>query len=94
MPTIFRLLAKWLINSLALFAADYLVRGIVIYDFWSGLAAAALLVLLRELALRGEVQAAVHQIPGPGVHPVEAAQSLRQSLSVGAVEVTLLRHSS
>ena len=37
------LLAKWLVNSLALFAADYLVGGIIIYDFWSGLAAAALL---------------------------------------------------
>ena len=47
MPTIFRLLAKWLINSLALFAADYLVRGIVIYDFWSGLAAAALLGIVN-----------------------------------------------
>ena len=43
------LLAKWLVNSLALFAADYLVRGITIYDFWSGLAAAALLGIVNAV---------------------------------------------
>ncbi len=43
------LLAKWLVNSLALFAADYLVGGIVIYDFWSGLAAAALLGIVNAV---------------------------------------------
>ena len=43
------LLAKWLVNSLALFAADYLVRGITIYDFWSGLAAAALLGIVNAI---------------------------------------------
>jgi putative membrane protein len=47
MPTIARLLAKWLINSLALFAANYLVKGIVINDFWSGVAAAALLGIVN-----------------------------------------------
>lgn len=34
MGEILGLLAKWLVNSLALFAADYLVRGIMINDFW------------------------------------------------------------
>jgi len=43
------LLAKWLVNSLALFAADYLVSGITIYDFWSGLAAAALLGIVNAI---------------------------------------------
>jgi len=43
------LLAKWLVNSLALFAADYMVNGIVIYDFWSGLAAAALLGIVNAI---------------------------------------------
>jgi putative membrane protein len=43
------LLAKWLVNSLALFAADYLVGGIIIYDFWSGLAAAALLGIVNAI---------------------------------------------
>lgn len=43
------LLAKWLVNSLALFAADYLINGIVIYDFWSGLAAAALLGIVNAV---------------------------------------------
>ncbi len=43
------LLAKWLVNSLALFAADYLISGIVIYDFWSGLAAAALLGIVNAV---------------------------------------------
>lgn len=43
------LLAKWLVNSLALFAADYLVGGIIIYDFWSGLAAAALLGIVNAV---------------------------------------------
>jgi putative membrane protein len=43
------LLAKWLVNSLALFAADYLVGGITIYDFWSGLAAAALLGIVNAV---------------------------------------------
>ena len=43
------LLAKWLVNSLALFAADYLVRGLTIYDFWSGLAAAALLGIVNAI---------------------------------------------
>lgn len=47
MPTLTRLLVRWLINSLALFAAGYLVKGIVIYDFWSGLAAAALLGIVN-----------------------------------------------
>ena len=41
------LLAKWLVNSLALFATAYLVRGVVIYDFWSGMAAAALLGIVN-----------------------------------------------
>ena len=43
------LLAKWLVNSLALFAADYLVGGIMINDFWSGLAAAALLGIVNAV---------------------------------------------
>lgn len=43
------LLIKWLVNSLALFAADWLVAGIVIYDFWSGLAAAALLGIVNAV---------------------------------------------
>ena len=43
------LLAKWLVNSLALFAADYLVSGLAIYDFWSGLAAAALLGIVNAV---------------------------------------------
>jgi len=42
-----RLLVKWLINSLALFAADYLVDGIRIMDFWSGVGAAALLGIVN-----------------------------------------------
>jgi putative membrane protein len=41
------LLAKWLVNSLALFAAAYMVKGVVIYDFWSGMAAAALLGIVN-----------------------------------------------
>ena len=43
------LLVKWLINSLALFAASYLVNGLVIHDFWSGLAAAALLGIINSI---------------------------------------------
>ncbi|MBI5189815.1 MAG: phage holin family protein [Nitrospirae bacterium] len=43
------MLVKWLVNSLALFAADWLVAGIVIYDFWSGLAAAALLGIVNAV---------------------------------------------
>ena len=43
------LLAKWLVNSLSLFAASYLVNGIVILDFWSGLAAAALLGIVNAI---------------------------------------------
>lgn len=43
------LLVKWLVNSLALFAADWLVTGIVITDFWSGLAAAALLGIVNAV---------------------------------------------
>jgi putative membrane protein len=49
MGEILGLLAKWLVNSLALFAADYLVGGIIIYDFWSGLAAAALLGIVNAI---------------------------------------------
>jgi len=49
MQEILGLLAKWLINSLALFAASYLVAGIVIHDFWSGLAAAALLGIVNAI---------------------------------------------
>ncbi len=49
MGEILGLLTKWLVNSLALFAADYLVRGIIIYDFWSGLAAAALLGIVNAI---------------------------------------------
>ena len=44
-----RLLIKWLINSLALFAAAYLVSGIHITDFWSGVAAAALLGIVNAV---------------------------------------------
>ena len=44
-----RLLIKWLINSLALFAAAYLVSGIRITDFWSGVAAAALLGIVNAV---------------------------------------------
>jgi len=43
------LLAKWLVNSLALFAAAYIVSGVVIHDFWSGLAAAALLGIVNAI---------------------------------------------
>ena len=43
------LLAKWLVNSLALFAANYIISGINIYDFWSGLAAAALLGIVNAI---------------------------------------------
>ena len=44
-----RLIIKWLINSLALFAADYLIKGIYITDFWSGVAAAALLGIVNAV---------------------------------------------
>ncbi len=44
---ILRLFAKWLINSLAVFAAGYLVYGIHILDFWSGVTAAALLGIVN-----------------------------------------------
>ena len=44
-----RLVIKWLINSLALFAAAYLVNGIYITDFWSGVAAAALLGIVNAV---------------------------------------------
>jgi len=40
---IVKILIKWLVTSLALFAAAYLVGGVVIDEFWAGLAAAALL---------------------------------------------------
>ena len=43
------LIAKWLVNSLALFAACYLVPGVRISDFWSGLAAAALLGIVNAV---------------------------------------------
>lgn len=44
-----RLVIKWLINSLALFAAAYLFNGIYITDFWSGVAAAALLGIVNAV---------------------------------------------
>jgi putative membrane protein len=44
-----RLIIKWLVNSLALFAADYMIAGIYITDFWSGLAAAALLGIVNAV---------------------------------------------
>jgi len=40
---IVKILIKWLVTALALFAAAYLVSGVVIDEFWAGLAAAALL---------------------------------------------------
>lgn len=49
MQEILGLLAKWLVNSFALFAASYLVAGIVIHDFWSGIAAAALLGIVNAV---------------------------------------------
>jgi putative membrane protein len=42
-----RLFVKLIINSLALFAADYLLSGIVITDFWSGVIAAGLLGIMN-----------------------------------------------
>jgi putative membrane protein len=42
-----KLIIKWLINSLAVFAAGYLVHGIHISDFWSGVIAAALLGIVN-----------------------------------------------
>ena len=42
-----KLLIKWLINSLAVFAAGYLTRGTHIADFWSGVIAAALLGIVN-----------------------------------------------
>ncbi|HEY3346680.1 MAG TPA: phage holin family protein, partial [Nitrospirota bacterium] len=47
MPLLMRLFIKLVINSLALFAADYLVSGIVIKDFWSGVIAAGLLGIMN-----------------------------------------------
>ena len=46
---ILRLVARWLVNSLALFAAYFVVPGINIADFWSGLAAAALLGIVNAV---------------------------------------------
>jgi len=44
---IVKILIKWLVTSLALFAAAYLVSGVVIHEFWAGLAAAALLGIVN-----------------------------------------------
>ena len=46
---IMRLIARWLVNSLALFVAYYIVPGVNISDFWSGLAAAALLGIVNAV---------------------------------------------
>jgi len=40
---IIKILIKWLVTALALFAAAYIVDGVEIHEFWAGLAAAALL---------------------------------------------------
>jgi len=43
------LIVKWLVMSLALFAASFIVPGVVISDFWAGLAAAALLGIVNAV---------------------------------------------
>jgi len=47
LQNILGLLAKWLVNSLALFVAAWLVKGVVIHDFYSGIAAAAMLGIVN-----------------------------------------------
>ena len=41
--------AKWLIISLSLFVAAFMVHGVDIKDFWSGLAAGALLGVVNSI---------------------------------------------
>lgn len=41
--------AKWLIISLSLFAAAFIVKGVEITDFWAGLAAGALLGIVNSV---------------------------------------------
>jgi len=46
---ILALIARWAVISFSLFVAAYLVDGIRIHDFWSGLAAAALLGIVNTV---------------------------------------------
>jgi len=46
---ILALVARWAVISFSLFVAAYLVDGIRIHDFWSGLAAAALLGIVNTV---------------------------------------------
>lgn len=46
---ILALLARWAVISFSLFVAAFLVKGIQILDFWSGLAAAALLGIVNTV---------------------------------------------
>ncbi|MGA2191898.1 MAG: phage holin family protein [Nitrospirota bacterium] len=42
-----KLMVKWLINSVAVFVASYLVKGIIIEHFWAGVIAAAVLGIVN-----------------------------------------------
>jgi putative membrane protein len=46
---ILALTARWAVISFSLFVAAYIVVGISIHDFWSGLAAAALLGIVNTV---------------------------------------------
>jgi putative membrane protein len=46
---IVKILIKWLVTSLALFVAAWLIGGVVIDEFWAGLAAAALLGIVNAV---------------------------------------------